>query len=165
MFGIFLAPSIADAQVLGIQIFDGHSDAVVLDNTRVTLNAYTPYGTVTYKGIPMVDLPDIDGNYSAEGTRNKLKFFEFFTLEQDDAVLNSYDITGGIGPNYMYAGWALLSRQNQIAFYTLSNEETPLLSTYIGPFKTTTRRGKLTGANNQPSYGRHLRPAGLEGCH
>ena len=126
---------------------------VVTTGVRMTFNAYTSFGAVTYKGVPTVDLTDLDGDYTAETKRNGLLAFEFFTLEQDPSVLNAYNITNGLGGSYNFNGLALISRQKQMAIYTITDEETPRLSTYVGSFNSTTRRGTLKGANNNPSYG------------
>ncbi len=126
---------------------------VVTPSVRMTFNAYTSFGTVTYKGVPTVDLTDLDGDYTAETTRNGLLAFEFFTLEQDPSTLNAYNITGGLGGSYNFNGLTLISRQKQMAIYTITDEATPVLSAYVGTFDSTTRRGTLKGANNNPSYG------------
>ena len=126
---------------------------VVTPGVRMTLNAYNSFGTVTYRGVPTVDLTDLDGDYTAETTQNGLLAFEFFTLEQDPSTLNVYNITGGFGGSYNFNGMALISRQKQMAIYTITEEETPRLSTYVGSFNSTTRRGTLKGANNNPTYG------------
>jgi hypothetical protein len=55
--------------------------------------------------------------------------------------------------SYNFNGLALISRQKQMAIYTITDEEAPRLSTYAGSFNSTTRRGTLKGANNNPSYG------------
>ena len=127
--------------------------AVVTTGVRMTLNAYTRYGTVTYRGVPTMDLTDLDGDYTAETRQDGLLAFEIFTLEQDPSKLNAYNITNGLGGSYNFSGAALFSRQKQMAIYTISNEEKPKLSTYVGSFNPTTRRGSLNGANNTPTYG------------
>lgn len=126
---------------------------VVTPGVRMTLNTYNSIGTVTYKGVPTVDLDDLDGDYTAETKRDGLLAFEFFTLEQDPSVLNVYNITNGLGGSYNFSGVMLISRQKQMAIYTVSQEEDPRLSTYVGAFNSTTRRGTLKGANNNPTYG------------
>ena len=126
---------------------------VVTPGVRMTLNAYNSIGTVTYKGVPTVDLADLDGDYTAETKRDGLLAFEFFTLEQIPSILNAYTITNGLGGSYNFNGLVLISRQKQMAIYTVSQEEDPRLSTYVGAFNSTTRRGTLKGANNTPGYG------------
>jgi len=126
---------------------------VVTPGVRMTFNAYTRFGTVTYKGVPKVDLADLDGDYTAETKRDGLLAFEFFTLAQDPSTFNAYNITGGLGGSYNFNGLALISRQKQMALYTITDEATPRFSTYVGSFDSTTRRGTLKGANNNPSYG------------
>ena len=120
---------------------------------RFNFNVFSGVGTVSYKGVPMIDLPDIDGDYFAETRRSGLASYDFFTLTQNlGGGLNTYDISNGNAGAFLFGGGAILSRQKQLAVVTLSGEEEPTLSAYVGPFSTTTRRGNLIGADNKPAY-------------
>jgi hypothetical protein len=127
--------------------------AVVTTGVRMTLNAYTSYGTVTYKGVPQVDLADLDAAYTAETKRNGLPAFEFFELAQDPLQLNAYDLGNGFGASYTFSGMALMSAQKQLAIFTLTDGDEPQISTYVGSFKAMARKGTLKGANDTPTYG------------
>ena len=120
---------------------------------RFNFNAYSSAGTVSYKGVPMVDLPDIDGDFVAQTRRSGTTSYDFFTLTQNlGGGLNTYDISNGNAGAFIFGCGAILSRQKQLAIVTLSGEEEPTLSSYVGPFNSTTRRGSLIGADNKPSY-------------
>ncbi len=76
--------------------------------------ASTPFGHVTYRGVPLVPLADISGSwYGVKKLKNKETFNEFFTMTS--AGQNIYDVTGA-GPDYSYTGSAILSAQKKIAF-------------------------------------------------
>jgi hypothetical protein len=98
----------------------------VTPGKRLTLVCATPFGHVTYRGVPAVTLPDISGSYYAIKKLNNQTFLEFFELI--NAGGNGYVISGGgpvvssespyptgQGPGYFFPGSALLSSQHQLA--------------------------------------------------
>ena len=128
---------------------NGVSFRAVLNKTvtRMTLQAYTRNGLSTFRGLQAVDLPDLDGDFYGMGTKYNQPFVDFFTFFEDPLALNVYYFSSGQNSTSDLRGKAIVSRHKQIALVTLTLSETPVLSVYVGPFKTNSLTGKLKGSD------------------
>jgi len=90
----------------------------VVEGKRLTLTATTPFGKVTYRGVPAKDLSDISGSWAGTKKQSQVVYNEFFDLTRSvlfSDIPNMYSVNGG-GPAYSYMGLAILSSQKKIAF-------------------------------------------------
>jgi hypothetical protein len=120
---------------------------------RLNLVSYTPYGKVTYKGVPQEHKPisaPISGSWFATKKENQQKILEFFNLFPTD-VRNVYGTTNGQGPGFSFYGYAMVSVQKKAGFAfqtfqgTLTNfadASGGVLSATVGPISYPTKGAK-----------------------
>ena len=70
----------------------------VVPGQRLTLSASTPFGKVTFKGVPATTLPSLDGTaWYGDKRQNNQHFVEFFNLNAYSAsVLSDHEFPGGV---------------------------------------------------------------------
>jgi len=115
----------------------------------LTLACSTPFGKVTYRGVPATQLPDISGSWYATKTARGERFVEFFQMTPMGGIPNSYNVFNGAGPGYHYEGFAMLSSSRQMGFAVAINPEDPAQSLAIravsGPFSSRTIEARTHG--------------------
>lgn len=85
---------------------------------RLTMHTSTPFGGVTFRGVPPKPLKDLSGSWQGVKKEGFQNFQEFFTMTPSvTGLTNMYDVKG-TGPGYSYtnSAIALVSSQNKIAF-------------------------------------------------
>jgi hypothetical protein len=124
---------------------------------RLTLAAYLPDGKKNiYRGTPCLTLTNQSGDYYASGKRRNVPFVESFNLEPNPAIdlPNVYGMNG-YGAGYGFTGWAIVSRRNSIAIYQQTDRDPYRITTYLGPYNLTQRKGSINGYDDtgrKPSY-------------
>lgn len=119
---------------------NGVSFRGTVSGNRMTLNVYTDRGLVTFTGVRMATLPDYSGSYFGVATKDR-PYVEFFSSTPSGLGSGGYTIANGIGPGYFFNGAMMVSKQKQVAIYTLTESGT--LTVLTGPYKT----NRFTGAN------------------
>jgi hypothetical protein len=116
--------------------FVGH----VVPGRSLDLVCSTPFGKVTYRGMPAVQLPDISGSWYGTKSQHGVSYLEFFTMTPSSGIPNTYDVSNGVGPGYHYNGFAMLSGYKQFGFVVSINPEDPAGSLAVrgvsGPFNS-----------------------------
>ena len=123
--------------------------AKVVPAQRLTLTSSTPYGKVTYRGVPQKPVAAaISGSWQATKKANNQDFLEFFnllptSLENPYVVPpftnNIYFTTNGNGPNISFGGVSMVSSQKKIgfAFETFSGVVTNIATASGGTLSAT----------------------------
>lgn len=101
----------------GTNTAGGISFTAVVKTNRITLKGVSNGKSITYKGVPLNALPDISGEYYAQGKSAGAPFNEVLTLAPSGDP-NTYEATGA-GPAYEYIGLVMVSAQKQMAFVSL----------------------------------------------
>lgn len=123
--------------------------ATVRPGVRVTMTGYRNGRRITYRGVPLNALASFAGNYYGTGSRTGDPFTELFTFTPGIDP-NTYDVVG-VGPAYSFAGSAIISAQRQIAFYTVSDENTNgVIRSINGSFNLNRGVGSLLGIGQVP---------------
>jgi hypothetical protein len=118
--------------------------AIVKPGSRLSVKAVSANGNKTLKGVPATSIPDLSGNFYAEGKKSDLKFIEFLYFSASGDFANGFDVIGA-GPGYELEGIAIASRQKKIGLvYRGSREDDPLVSLF-GSFNYSTFKGSLKG--------------------
>jgi hypothetical protein len=113
---------------------------------RLNLVGHHEGRKIHYRGIPLVPLTDISGNFYSFGEKNGAPYMEFFNLAPD-ALQNQYIVTG-TGPAYEFMGVALLSGQNNLAITSIQSIGTNgVLSAISGSYNISKGRGSLSGVD------------------
>jgi hypothetical protein len=115
----------------------------VVTGQRLTLVCYTPFGKITYRGVPAVILPDLSGSWYGVKQQDGQTFLEFFTLTPTINP-NIYDVAGS-GPAYSYSGSAVLSIHRKIGFVAAMDPDGDVLRSVIGSFKPSKFSSKTHG--------------------
>jgi hypothetical protein len=116
----------------------------VFPGKRLTLVCSTPFGKVTYRGVPTVPLADISGPwYGIKKTSSpKQSFTEFFTLAPNGVNIYDFESTG---PGYTYSGALLVSRQKKIAIVAGLNPDFDFVRAVTGPYLPGKGKAMLRG--------------------
>lgn len=123
--------------------------ATVRPGVRITMNGLRFGKKTTYRGVPLTALTDQSGDYYGIGSRAGQGFNELFTLTPSTDP-NSYDVAG-VGPAYNFVGAILVSRQNQMGFFTITDETTNgVIRAIIGSYNPNKGAGTLIGINEIP---------------
>ncbi len=96
--------------------------AKVVPGKRLNLVSSTPYGKVTYNGVPQDQKPipaPISGSWYGAKKKDRQTFVEFFTLLPTD-VKNIYTTTNGQGPGISFYGYSMVSVRKKMAFAFLT---------------------------------------------
>jgi hypothetical protein len=113
-------------------------------STNMTMTAVRDGRSITYSGVPLQTLPDISGDYYGTGKKAGLPFTELFTLAPF-SLPNTYQVSG-IGPNYDYTGYAMLSAKKKLAFVSFIGDPTnSLLRSVFGPYTPSKGTASLKG--------------------
>lgn len=124
---------------------------------RLTLTAYLKDGKKNiYRGTPSVAVTNQSGSFYASGKRSGVPYVEFFTLNPNPGypLPNVYSLDGS-GAGYGFTGWAIVSRTGRIALYNQTDREPYRITTYLGPYNASLRRGNINGYDDtgkKPSY-------------
>jgi hypothetical protein len=115
----------------------------VVTGKRLTLVAATPFGHVTFRGVPMVaSLTNISGSWFGVMKKNGQTLNEFFTLSGSGPI---YDVMGA-GPGYAYTnGVAILSSQKKIGFSLGFEPNDDVVRAVVGPFNSRKINGSTHG--------------------
>ena len=92
--------------------------AKVSSGKHLSLVSSTPYGKVTYNGVPQNQKPipaPISGSWYGAKKENRQTSVEFFNLFPTD-VLHIYGTTNGQGPGLSFYGYAMVSVQKKMGF-------------------------------------------------
>jgi hypothetical protein len=90
--------------------------AKVVPGQRITMQASTPDGKMTYRGLPAVmEMPDFTGDWYGEQKKNGTLENEFFQLSPYTEVW-WYNLTG-TGPGRTFDGVCLVSQRKYIGLY------------------------------------------------
>jgi hypothetical protein len=90
--------------------------AKVVPGKRLTLASSTPFGKVTYKGIPQKPISTpISGTWQGIKKENNQDILEFFNL-LPSVVQNVYVTTNGNGPDVKFGGVSMVSVQKKMGF-------------------------------------------------
>lgn len=130
----------------GTETTNGISFRGKVGSQRINLVGHHSGRTLHYRGIPLVAQADISGNYYANGQKDGEPYVEIFNLTPD-IEQNRYLVTG-TGPDYDFAGVALLSGQKNLAITSIQSIGTNGVGSAVsGPFSISKGRGNLTGVD------------------
>jgi hypothetical protein len=96
--------------------------AKVVPGKRLNLVSSTPFGKVTYKGVPQNKKPipaPISGSWYGAKKKDRQTIVEFFDLLPTD-VNNIYTTTNGQGPGISFYGYSMVSVQKKMGFAFLT---------------------------------------------
>ncbi|MFM1768586.1 MAG: hypothetical protein RJA22_1115 [Verrucomicrobiota bacterium] len=125
---------------------------------RLLLTAYLPSGKKSiFRGTPSVALPSQAGEFYATGKRSGQPYVEFFqlTANPEPSLPNVYTIAEGNGAGYNFTGQAIVSRTGRIAIFQQTDRDPYRITTYLGPYNSTLRRGSINGYDDlgrKPTY-------------
>jgi hypothetical protein len=113
---------------------------------RLILNAQSPTGNFTVRGVPASALVDLSGPWSGTKKQPPTNSFELFDLSAFTNTPNSYLVSGETA-GYSYEGFALLSVQKKIGFGLTLFSGTNYKSTRatLGSFNFKSLKSKTTG--------------------
>jgi hypothetical protein len=142
--------------------------AKVVPGKRLTLASSTPYGKVTYKGVPQnsksIPAP-ISGSWYGAKKENKQDFVEFFSLLPTSlqnpylaGAPNIFFTTNGNGPGFSFGGVSMVSVQKKIGFAleTFQGVVTNIATATGGTLSAT------LGSINYPAKGAKANTKGFE---
>jgi len=116
---------------------------------RFVLVASTPFGHIVYRGVPFVQLTNLDGSqwYGVKRDHNGQSFTEFFSLTGSGGIGNTYGVNGA-GPGYVYSSdlsIAMFSSQRKMAFDLSTAPSNSVVRATFGSFNPRTIRAVTAG--------------------
>jgi hypothetical protein len=115
----------------------------VVTGQRLNFVCSTPFGKVSYRGVPAVVLTDLSGSWYGVKKQDNLSYIEFFSMTPT-GIPNIYDVVG-FGPGYTYSGNSALSVHRKFGFVVGIDPNSEVIRAVIGSFNARRMTSKTRG--------------------